>query len=397
LQFSKLLYQWFLCKKESRMSRIFQALVILLIGLAAVSGCQSAAAPTPAATPAASESSANVVTADGVIQPIRSAALDFNIGGRVIAINVKVGDHVKAGNVLARLDDATLQKQIAQAESAVALAQAQLDQLQTGAMPAERTAAQAAVEAAQKNYDKVRAGPAVDELTQLKAQLDNAKALLDQAQAAYDRIGGATNPDIAMTPESAQLQQATNNYRAALAAYHDATTHPTAAELAAAQAQLDQAQAAVVRLDATKDAVEIARIQVQNAQAALDVVKANASDYLLTAPFDGIIAEKNIDLGDVLMPGSPIPAFVLGDVSKLRVETTNLAEVDAPRIQVGQSAQVRLDAFPGQTFHGQVSQIAPSATDNRGDKVFRVWIDLDAGMESGLRWGMSTTARITVK
>ncbi|MGE5265408.1 MAG: HlyD family secretion protein [Acidobacteriota bacterium] len=376
------------------MSRIAMLLVTVLVS--ATVSCASAPTPTPASTPAAA-SSATLVTADGIIQPIRSADLAFQVGGRVATVNVNIGDRVKKGDVLAKLDDTAIQKQIAQAETVVALAQKQLDQLQTGASVAERAAAQAALDAAQRNYDKVRAGPTADELAQLKAQADNAKALRDQAQAAYDRIGGASNPDIGMTPESAQLQQAINNYNAADAAYRDATTHPTAAELAAAQAQLDQAKAAVARLDPTNDALDLARLQVQNAQAALDVAKANALEYTLTASFDGIIGQKNITAGDVVVPGNPTPAFTLGDVSKLRLETTNLAEVDAPKIQIGQSADVTLDAFPGQTFRGKVSQIAPSATEHRGDRVFTVWIDLGEGTDTGLRWGMSATARITDK
>ncbi len=369
----------------------------LLLLAATTIGCQAAATPTPAPTASAnSVNSANIVTADGVIQPIRSADLNFTVGGTVTAINVNVGDNVKKGDVLAKLDDAVVREQVAQAKAAVALAQAQLNQLRTGATPAERAAAQAVLDAAQKNYDKVRAGPTADELAQLKAALDNAQALRDQAQAAYDRVGGASNPYIAMTPESAQLQQAINNYNAALAAYNDATTHPTAAELAAAQAQLDQAKATVAKLDPTKDALDVARAQLQSAQAALNLAKANDADYSLTAPFDGIIGAKNIGVGDAVMPGAPLPALTLGDVSKLQLETTNLAEVDAPKIKVGQSAQVTLDAFPGKTFQGKVYQISPSATENRGDKVFTVWIDLDNGISSGLRWGMSASAKIAV-
>ncbi len=380
------------------MSRQFVILLGLLLLASAVMGCQGAAAPTPAPSTAPNAlDTSSVVTADGIIQPVQSADLNFIVPGTVAAVDVNVGDDVKKGDVLAKLDDAVVQEQIAQAEAAVALAQAQLTQLQTGATSAERTAAQAELDAAQKNFDRVRAGPTVDELAQLKAQLDNAKALREQAQAAYDRIGGASNPYIAMTPESAQLQQASNNYNAALAAYNDASTHPTTAELAAAQAQLDQAKAVVAKLDPTKDALDVAQAQMQSAQAALKVAQANDADYTLTAPFDGVIGAKNISVGDTVVPGSPSPAFTLGDVSKLRLETTNLAEVDAPKIQVGQSAQVTLDAFPGQTIQGKVYQISPSATENRGDKVFTVWIDLDEGVSSGLRWGMSATAKIAVQ
>jgi multidrug efflux pump subunit AcrA (membrane-fusion protein) len=371
------------------MTRVFLILLSLCVGILAA--CANTPTPTPVPTPVSANSTALVI-ADGIVEPIRAADLAFQIPGRVAAVNVNVGDQVKKGDVLAKLDDTAVQKQIAQAESAVALAQKQLDQLQTGATTAERTAAQAALEAAQKNYDKVRAGPTADDL--LKARADNAQARRDQAQAAYDRIGGASNPFIAMTPESAQLQQAINNYNAADAAYREATAHPTAAELAAAQALLDQAKSAVARLEPTKDALDVARLQVQNAQAALAVVQANAAEYTLTAPYDGIIGQRNIAVGDVVVPGSPTPAFTLGDVSKLRLATTNLAEVDAPKVRLGESAQVTLDAFPGKAFQGKVAQIAPSAVEYRGDRVFTVWIDLDDGIANGLRWGMSATAKI---
>ncbi|MCL4395799.1 MAG: efflux RND transporter periplasmic adaptor subunit [Chloroflexi bacterium] len=376
--------------------------VLVLIGLfalAAAVGCQSNAASTPAPTPASNTLLANdVVTADGIVQPVESAALQFLAGGRVAAVAVKVGDHVVKGEVLARLDDTAQRQQIAQAQAAVDLAQAQLDQVKTGATPDQRAAAQAALDAAQKNYDKVRAGPTVDDMAQLKSQLDNSKALLEQAQAEFDRIGGDSNPDVSTTPQAAQLQQASNNYLAAQAAYDDAAKHPTAAELAAAQAQLDQAKAAVTSLDPTQLALDVAQAQLENAKAALSLAEANAADYTLVAPFDGIVGEKNIDVGDTIVPAtSTTPALTVGDVSKLRLETTNLAEVDAPKVQVGENAQVTLNGFPGQFFNGKVAEVSQSAVEYRGDRVFNVWIDLDTGAESGVRWGMSGTAKIAVQ
>src|SRR5581483_3370027 len=146
------------------------------------------------------------------------------IAARVSAVNVDEGARVQAGQVLVELDHTLLDAQIAQAQAAVKTAEAQLALVQKSARPSDIAAAQAALKAAQENYDKltagakasdlaaaqaalkaaqenyakVRKGPTADDLAPLKAQVDNAKAALDQAQAAYDKIGGASNPNIAL-------------------------------------------------------------------------------------------------------------------------------------------------------------------------------------------------------
>ncbi len=368
-------------------------LLILSIGLA---GCGAPSAQTAAPTPLRAQAQdVAVVMTQGNVVPAQHATVAFKTGGRVVEIAVHEGDTVKQGAVLARLDDAIAQKQIAQAQAAVALAQSQLVQLKTGGTPEQIAAAQATLDAAQKNYDKVRAGPTADELAQLKAQADNARAVVDQAQAAYDRIGGASNPQIAMTSQSAALQQATNNYRAALAAYDDAATHPTAAELAAATAQVQQAQDTLARLKPTKEALAVAQAQVDSAQTALDLAKSEAADYVLVAPFDGVLAAKNIEEGQVVQPGTP--AFDLGDPRHLQVETKDVTEVDVAMITTGQTATVTLDALPGKSLKGQIVSIAPEANDYRGDQVYKVTIDLSDASNVGLRWGMTANVSIPVK
>ncbi len=367
-------------------------LLLLSVGLASCSapGAQTAA-PTSVRTPAPE---VVVVTAQGRVVPLQRATVAFKTGGRVVEILVHESDIIKQGTVLARLDDTIVQKQIAQAQAAVALSQKQLVQLRTGGTPEQIAAAQAALDAAQKNYDKVRAGPTADEIAQLKAQADNTKAAVDQAQAAYDRIGGVSNPEIAMTPQSTALQQATNNYKAAVAAYNDAASRPTAVELAAATAQVQQAQDTLTRLQPTREALDVAQAQVENAQAALDLAKAQAADYVLVAPFDGTVAAKNVDRGQVVQAGAA--AFDLGDQSRLQVETRDLTEVDVAKITVGQTASVTCDALPGKTLTGKVTSIAPEANDYRGDQVYKVTIDLSDAASAGLRWGMTANVSIPV-
>lgn len=396
---------------------------------------------------------ANVVSGFIEGKQIRVAS---ELAGRVLEVKVQEGERVTAGQILIELDHTLLDAQIAQAQAAVETARTQLALVESGARAAEVAAAQAALQAAQENYDqvrrgatesdlaavqaalqaaqenyekllqgpsasdlaaaqaalraaeqnydKVRRGPTADELAQLKAQVDNAKAVLDQAQAAYDRIGGASNPFIALAPQSAQLQQATNNYRAALAAYQNALAHPTAAELAAAyaqveqaraalarltpdaaqlaaakmqveqaqaalarltpdaaqlaaaQAQVEQAQAALARLTPTSESIAIARAQVKQAQAALEVLYAQLAKTKIVSPSDGIVTQRVVQPGEVASPGATL--LILSHLDPVEL-TIYVPETRLGAIHLGDTIGVQVDAFPNKIFPGRVIYISP--------------------------------------
>lgn len=350
----------------------------------------SARPMSTAATTSSKAKTANIVTAEGVVVPAQRARLGWKTGGRVVEIFVHEGDVVKEGAVLTRLDDATSKGQVALAQAALIVAQKQLAQLRRGGTPAERQAAQEAVVAARAQYAKVQAGPTRDELAMLKANLEGALAAVAQAQFRYDRIGGASNPFGGAAPESLALQQASIALAAAEAKYRDATSHPTDSELKAAQATLAQAESALAHLDPAPEALALAQAQVDQAQAALDLAKIAAADTVLVAPFDGTVAGILVDVGQVVAPGTPAVTF--GNLSKLEIETTDLAEADVPRVVVGQPVKVTLDALPDQTLTGQVARIAPIANDHSGDKVFKVTVDL--ADTAGLRWGMTANVEM---
>jgi multidrug resistance efflux pump len=398
------------------MKKVIVLLIVLVIiagvgflGYSTFAGSreQPSSIPVAQANPAPS----TLVSSEGTVAPVTHTTLAFKTGGLVVEVPVHEGDAVKAGAVLARLDDSVVQEQIANAaaqlataqaqfaaaESQVHLAEKQLDELKVGGTEADIAAAQSAVSAAQAEYVHVKQGPTADQLGSLKANLDNAKAALDQAQSAYDRAGGASNPYIQQTRESLQLQQATNAYIAALAAYNDARTHPTASELAAAASQIQQAEGTLARLSPTKQALEVAQAQVDAAQsqhgvAQTQVTAAQTADLVLIAPFDGTVVVKQVEVGEVASPGSP--AFTFADLSNLQVETTDLVEVDVARVAVGQTASVKLDALPGQNLVGQVERIALQANDHQGDQVYRVTIDLPEDATASLRWGMTANVEI---
>ncbi len=294
--------------------------------------------------------SANSNSVSGFIEG-EEIAIAPEVGGRIEAITVDEGDRVAAGQEVVRLDRTTMNAQIAQAQAARDTANAQLTQIKNQPRASDMAAARAALDAAQQNVDKVRAGPTADQLAQLKAQVDSAKAMVDQAQAAYDRIGGASNPLIAMLPQSTALQQASNAYAAALAAFNDARSHPTAAELAAAQSQVEQAQAALDRLTPNADTLAIAANQVQQAQAALAVLQVQAGKLTLTSPVNGFVTRRAAHAGEIAAPNATILSVTNLDPVKL---TIYVPETQIGGIKIGDEIPVQVDSFPGKIFTGRV-------------------------------------------
>jgi multidrug resistance efflux pump len=316
--------------------------------------------------------------------------LAFRAGGVIQDIKVQEGQQVKAGDVLAVLDTTTLQLGVAQANTAVSLAQDRLVQIKNGATESDVTAARAALSAAQQNYAKVAAGPTADDIAPLKAQLDTAKAALDQAQSIYDRAGGATNPFIQQLPQSLALQQATNNYNAALGTYQNALSHPTKAELAAAASQVQQAQAGLERLQPTADNIQIALDQVDQAQAALALVQQQLSDARLIAPRDGTVIWLGPHVGEVANPGAPF--LILADLTHLQLQV-GVEEGSLSTVKIGQTVSIVPEAFKDKTLEGNVVRVGWLATTTSGVIDVPVIIDVNpSGVP--LRPGLSAMAEI---
>ncbi len=376
-----------------------KSLSALLIVLALSVACQTAPASAPPRAvavptnrPTVAVEVADSIEVQGVFTAPNQATLTFKGSGQITELHVEEGARVKKGDTLAVLDTTALQLQVQQAQAALAGAQARLDQAQAPATSADFAAGQAAVDAAFKSYEKVRAGPTANDLAALKAQVDNAKAAVGQAQAAYDKIGGASNPYIGMAPQSLQLQTATNNYNAALAAYNNALTHPTAAELAAAWQQVQQAQAALSRLQPTSDNIAIAQAAVNQAQVALALAQQQVANATLTAPFDGTVISVGPHVGETVGPSTPI--LTLADLARLQLQT-GVDQILLEQMQVGQTVTIVPDAFKDQTVTGKVSRIGWLATSTAGVTSVPVTIDVDSSAVP-LRPGLTATVEFSI-
>ncbi|MCB0200719.1 MAG: biotin/lipoyl-binding protein, partial [Anaerolineae bacterium] len=287
----------------------------------------------------------STVSATGSIEPEDEVALLFRGASRVAEVLVKEGDQVTADEVLARLDTTDISLAMAQAETNLAISQAQLEKLKTPPADVEIAAAQAAVtsaeaaaasarvalESAQASYNDLVSGPTADEQQAAQATLERARIVRDQAQAAYDQV--ANQPNIAMLPQSAQLQQATVDYETAAANYRITTAKPKASQLAAARAQIEQAKASVAQADASlanaqssldrlqrgpeEQDLAIAEAQVRQSELAIAQSRLNETNSELVSPISGVATSVNVGIGE--LPPTGQPAVVVTDLSRFHL------------------------------------------------------------------------------
>ncbi len=250
---------------------------------------------------------------------------------------------------------------------------------------------------------------AIDAEKQALRQVENAEARMGQAQLAVDQatrneIEGVAAAEAGLRTAEANRQRlldgATTDQRAAVAAQVAQARanldrlrgDQRAGVVQSAEAAVNAAQANLARTTAgaTTPALAQAQAQVQVAEAQLEAARLNLAKGTLVAPFDGVVAQVNVDAGD-LAGGSPLPAIQVVDISELRVEV-NVSDTDVTQVRVGQAATVTVDGLAGRTFQGTVTFIAPTATVIGNVRTFAVRVTLE--QQDELRAGMS--ARVVI-
>jgi HlyD family secretion protein len=368
---------------------------LFLSGGVVLAPTSSAQQPTPVPTitirPATQVAQ---VSASGNVDLAVQQPVVFQVSGTVDSVPVQVGDTVKAGDTLAKLDTSVLEQAVAQAQLTVEQDQAQLDNLVAPPLQADVQAAQADLASAQAAYQNLLAGQTPDQITQLSATLVKAQIALQQAQQAYDQV--AWRNDIGASTEAANLQSATIDFQSAKAAYDQATAPPTAADIASAKAAIVDAQDKLDTLLAgpNQASQRADELTVQQAQLNLASAQANLAQAVLRAPISGTVLSVDVQVGQMVSSGTE--AVTLGDLSTLQV-VVDVAEVDVPRIAVGQPAQISVDALPNTTFKGAVERIDPSSTSVSGVVDYLTTIRFTSSDLSQIRPGMTAVATIVNK
>jgi HlyD family secretion protein len=342
---------------------------------------------------------APVVAASGFLEA-EEVAIVAEVGGQVVEVLAAEGQAVLAGQPLLRLDDSLLRAQLQQAEQAGVSAQAALDLAQAGPRPAEVAAAQAQVQQAQAHLDGARqaladAQAARADPQQLLARINAAQGRIALAQRQID-VQAARQATIRVLRESisndgsdqGQTQRAIYDQQQAAAAESSAAAqaelqgaqralntlrqmraNPVSADVQvrAAESQVRLAEQAVAVAEAglalasagpQPEAVALAVAQVAEAEAARDALAAPLAKMTLASPSDGVVLLRAVEPGETITPATPL--LRVADLSQITVRVFVPLE-RLSQVQVGQPAQISVDAYPGRTFDGRVTTIASQA------------------------------------
>lgn len=257
-----------------------------------------------------------IVSTDDAYVGADMAIIAPKIAANVADVPIVENQAVKQGDVLVRLDDGDYQLAVSQADAKLATQQAAI-----------------------ATFDaQVRAAEATED--QMRAQLDAAKATVAKSQADYERTKPLADRDY--------TSKATLD--AAIAARDTAV-----AQQKAGAAAILSAEANIALLKAQKvQAEHIAKeIEVSLAQAKRDL-----SFTLIRAPFDGVVGNRSVQVGDYVTAGKRLAAIV--PLDKVYIDA-NVKETQLAGIKAGETVEVRVDALDGPPLKGVVDSIAPAS------------------------------------
>lgn len=244
-----------------------------------------------------------------------SVAVRAEVSGRVDEVAVSDNQRVEAGDILVKLDPSDAKSQLAQAQAALAVAQA-------NAVSADR------------QVEQQRAS--IDEA---KAQVTSAQADLEQARLHLERSKRLAEKNYASQQEYQDDQAAVQVAEATLAARR-ATLASSRKQLKVLEAERDSAEANI----------ESARADVDNARHQLDKTR-------LTAPVDGVVGNKTVEVGTLAQPSLTLMQLV---PIRSAYVIANYKETQTARMRAGQSVSLHVDAYPDTEFEGVVDSLAPA-------------------------------------
>ena len=320
--------------------------------------------------------------------------LSTKIAGIVRDVHVSDFQQVHKGDLLVELEDDDYNAQVAQASAAVEAARAALENNQR-----------------QRELQDSRIARAVSGIDQARAEISAAQAGKDAVQADVVRTQAERTRQEALLETRSTTQQKVEQAVADQQRF--------AAQLASREADLEQAKTMLRSSELAAEAERRAKavLESQDTQlvadlhakeAALTVAQVNLGYTRIEAPNDGSVGERQVRPGQLVSPGTQVIAFV----DKIKWVQANYRETQLTNVKVGDSAEIRIDEYPGKVFRGSVIEIAPAsgsqfallppdnATGNFTKVVQRIPVKIaldDASLASTLRPGLSVIATLRTR
>jgi len=309
-----------------------------------------------------------LVSTDDAYVGAKNATLSPKVSGYIADIVVADNARVAAGDIIARIDDGDYRLAVQTAKDQIAVQQAGIDRLGQQVLAQEAAVDQARAQVASAKAGATRADLELKRQQDLSSRQVSSRQSLEQAQAAFEQAN---------------------------------------ASVQAANAALESASANVGVLKAQQ---EEARRTLRQLETALAKAERDLSFTVIRAPFDGVIGNRAMQVGDYVQPTQRLASLVPLDAIYI---DANFKETQLSRLQPGQPVRVSVDAYPEHDLEGKVASVAPAsgsvfsllppdnATGNFTKVVqrlpVRILLPAAVAEQSLLRPGMSVVVNVNTK
>jgi membrane fusion protein, multidrug efflux system len=320
--------------------------------------------------------------------------LSTKVPGLVREVNVGDYQQVHKGDVLIQLEDEDYKAQLAQAEAAVEAAKAAIEnnRRQSSLQDSRIERAAAGIDQANAQIAAAQAGKEAVQADVLRSQAERTRqeALLKTNSATQQKVEAAIADEERFAAQAASRE----------------------ADLTQARTLLHSNELAVEAERRSKAVLESQGMQLladlRAKQAGLAVAQVNLGYTKILAPADGTVGERQVRPGQLVSPGTQVITFV----ENTRWVQANFRETQLTNIRIGDTAEIRIDVYPGQVIQGRVLQIAPAsgsqfallppdnATGNFTKVVQRVPVKIgldDSALTSQLRPGLSVVVKVRTR
>jgi len=295
------------------------AAVIVVVGLAVYRGIGSTQKKSEGRRPPRGEIPVEVVSAvrkpmsyslraTADIVPLMQVDLFPRVSGYLERIDVRLGDYVRQGQVVAQIDRSDFLQKVRETEAKLAYAKAQLSELEAGSRPEELRQAEEGVK-------------------QARSRFDNARQHRERVEALYKR----------QVISKKEMDQADMEYNVA------------DAQLAASQQNLG-----MVREGARGEAKDASRAKVKEMEALLAQERIRFENTQIAAPFRGEICKRYVDAGALVSSSTPVVGLIHTDTLKV---VANVLEKDVSLVKIGMKARIEAQSLPAKFFEGKITRI----------------------------------------
>ena len=303
----------------------------------------------------------------------KHAELAFQVSGRIVDVLIDEGESVERDQILAVLDQSEYEARHEQAKANLERAVKSLQkaemvlEVNKRTLPDEVAGAEARVKVLQAQLKELEAGYREQDIERARLAFLTSKDIMEEARknkVRYDKLfqkGIVSEKEwdaVKLRYETAlkDFDKAKETLEMLQEGVRGETIQTARARVAEGKALLKQARSNLMTVEVAEKEVETARAQVKAARSAVELAKIHLTYTQLRAPFKGIITTRNMEPGEVVLPGREV--MTLSDLSTVELKIF-VDETEIGKIKPGQRVEARMDTFPDKVYIGKVSFISP--------------------------------------